>query len=120
MSQLEVIESIAAKVPCPVCAHTNYQIALFCEMPGDPCEYTAQCQKCDNKILITEKTKTISDLIPEIRRHVEKTECPECEGDIEIKYECDVDSKSCFFLMGCKGGHYSRLDTKGLSYLLGR
>ena len=119
MNQLEVVETIAAKTPCPVCTHTNYQVTLYCEMPGEPCEYSAHCQNCNNKILISEKTKTISDLIPEINRHVEKNECPEREGELEIEYACDKDSKDCFFMVRCKGGHYSRLDTKGLLHLFG-
>jgi len=119
MGQLEVIESIAANTPCPVCTHTNYNVTLFCETRGEPCEYAAECQNCSNKILITEKTKSINDLYPEIKKHVEKNECPECEGEMEIEYTCDKDSKDCFFLARCKGGHFSRLDTQGIRYLFG-
>lgn len=121
MTQLETIESLVQKTPCPICNHMNYQVTLFCESPGDPCEYAAECQRCGNKILVTEDTRTIDDLLPEIKRHVEKAGCIKCgSANLQIEYLCDKDSKDCFFLARCgEEGHYSRLDKSGIRYLLG-
>ena len=70
ITKLEANELLAQKTPCLVCNHMNYQFALFFESPGYPCEYTAECQNCGNRILVTEDTKTIDDLLPEIKQHV--------------------------------------------------
>lgn len=119
MTKLEVIESLAQKTPCPVCTHIDYQVTLNCEIPSEPCDHIAACQNCGHKILINEETKTLDELFPEIKQHVEKQECPKCVGsELVIEYSCDKNTKDCFFLARCKdAGHYMRIDTNGIRYL---
>jgi len=119
MTKLEVIESLVQKTPCPVCTHIDYQVTLNCEIPSTPCDHIAACQNCGHKILINEETKTLDELFPEIKQHVEKQECPKCVGsELVIEYSCDKNTKDCFFLARCKdAGHYMRIDTNGIRYL---
>jgi len=119
MTKLEVIESLVQKTPCPVCTHIDYQVTLNCEIPSQPCDHIAACQNCGHKILINEETKTLDELFPEIKQHVEKQECPKCVGsELVIEYSCDKNTKDCFFLARCKdAGHYMRIDTNGIRYL---
>lgn len=119
MTKLEVIESLVQKTPCPVCTHIDYQVTLNCEIPSEPCDHIAACQNCGHKILINEETKTLDELFPEIKQHVEKQECPKCVGsELVIEYSCDKNTKDCFFLARCKdAGHYMRIDTNGIRYL---
>lgn len=121
MTKLEVIESLVQKTPCPVCTHIDYQVTLNCEIPSEPCDHIAACQNCGHKILINEETKTLDELFPEIKQHVEKQECPKCVGsELVIEYSCDKNTKDCFFLARCKdAGHYMRIDTNGIRYLFG-
>jgi len=119
MTKLEVIESLVQKTPCPVCTHIDYQVTLNCDLPSQPCDHMAECQNCGHKILINEETKTLDELFPEIKQHVEKQECPKCVGsELVIEYSCDKNTKDCFFLARCKdAGHYMRIDTNGIRYL---
>lgn len=119
MTKLEVIESLVQKTPCPVCTHIDYQVTLNCEIPSKTCDHIAACQNCGHKILINEETKTLDELFPEIKQHVEKQECPKCVGsELVIEYSCDKNTKDCFFLARCKdAGHYMRIDTNGIRYL---
>ena len=121
MNKLEVIETLAENTPCPVCVHMEYQVILNCDIPSQACDHVAVCQNCGHKILVTEETKSLDELFPAIKDHIEKQECPKCEGsELVIEYSCDKDSKDCFFLAKCKdAGHYMRIDTSGIRYLFG-
>lgn len=121
MSKLEVIESLAQKTPCPVCLHMEYQVTLNCNLASQACDHMATCQNCGHKILITEETKSLDELFPEIKKYVEKQECPKCVGsELTIEFSCDKGTKDCFFVARCNGAtHYSRIDTKGIRYLFG-
>ncbi|MFQ5716455.1 MAG: hypothetical protein ACE5GQ_05080 [Nitrospinales bacterium] len=40
--------------------------------------------------------KTIEDLLPKVKEHVVKEECPECQDkDLIVEYLCDQSSKDC-------------------------
>jgi len=121
MSKLEVVEFLIQKTPCPVCLHIDYQVVLNCDLPSQPCDHMAVCQNCGHKILVTEETKSLDELFPEIKKYVEKQECPKCVGsELVIEYSCNKDKKDCFFLARCNGArHYSRIDTDGIRCLFG-
>ena len=121
MKTLEMLESIIKETPCPICLHLEFQIILNCDLSNDPCEHIADCQNCGHKLVITDNPSTIDSLLPKIKEHVEKLECPKCpDSGLVIEYLCEKDSKECFFLGRCEGEkHYSRIDTNGIRYLLG-
>ncbi|MDA0692779.1 MAG: hypothetical protein O3A78_12670 [Nitrospinae bacterium] len=119
MNKLEAIESLVSKIPCPVCLNSRFQVNLSCDSPHSPCDYHAVCGHCHYKFVVTEDYDQNRDIFQSVKEHIEKNGCPKCESkDLDIEFMCDLGSQDCFFLVKCgKGGHYSKVDQKGIFYL---
>lgn len=121
MTKLETVESLVAKIPCPVCLNSRFEVALSCDSAHSPCDVHAICGHCHYRFVVTDDAKTMDDLWPEIQQHLTHKGCPEC-GDhkLDLEFLCDVKSEDCFFLVRCsENGHYSRVGRTEVQYLFG-
>lgn len=119
MNDLQTIEMLASKIPCPICLNSRFEINLNCELPHSPCEYNAVCGHCHHKIVITQTSKTMEDVWERVEKTILEKGCPKCQDQkLTLEFLCDLHSEDCFFLVRCKeNGHYSRIDQKGIMYL---
>jgi len=121
MNTLESVEAILDKIPCPICLNSRCEANLSCDLPKAPCDVHALCGRCGYRFVVTNNTRTMEELWPQIQQEVQKSQCPECGDDqFGMEFLCDVKSEDCYFLVRCsKKGHYSRVSLNSIQYLFG-
>ncbi|NIQ02532.1 MAG: hypothetical protein GWM98_20925 [Nitrospinaceae bacterium] len=119
MTQLETIESVIPRVPCPICLNSRLEVALVCDTPRNPCDYQAVCGHCGYRFMVSSDVKTMEELWPRVESQIIQKGCPQC-GDHKLRTEfvCDVKSEDCYFVVRCSDhGHYSQVRGNSIQYL---
>lgn len=119
MDNLQTIERLVEKIPCPICLNSRFEVNLYCDLPKSPCDFHAVCGHCHHKIVVSQDNKNMKEVWKQVESHILGKGCPEC-GDhkLSLEFLCDVQSEDRFFLVRCENnGHYCRIDQNGIQFL---
>ena len=87
------------EVACPMCHKATLDATLRCYVGYDECLATAKCLTCSTSYSISNERR----LLEEGKGALESSTCPHCNAaDVELQFQCELSSRQCFYVAGCK------------------
>lgn len=100
------------EVTCPMCHNATLEATLRCYVGYDECLATANCLTCSTSYTVTNERRVLE----EDKGVLASSSCPNCNAtDIELQFRCELSSRQCFYVAGCKkcGKSFFPADIKG-------
>lgn len=99
MVDLGEIQRKLNRVACPMCGASTLDVTLRCDLGYGECLATALCRTCRTSYEISTERKALE----QGRGALGSSQCPHCGGgDLEPEIRCDLPSRRCFYVAGCR------------------
>jgi len=108
MDRLLDTERRLRRMVCPACGGAgSLQPVARCELAYGEYLYTVRCQPCGIVFELSTETESPRFFQPDLHAWLSRLVCPACRGvGAKVRFRCDVPSRSCFYLVGCRScGH---------------